>query len=100
MKTIKDKIVEILYKAIDNAFAFENYDGPKSEQDLTKSNEYFADEILSLITEHQKQEAKERYDEAKQSIFKPEDEVPSILYYRGSYVIDALKIASGYKEEE
>ena len=46
---MKDKIIEIIYKAIDNAFAFENYDHPKSEHELSKSNEFFADEILKLI---------------------------------------------------
>jgi hypothetical protein len=56
---MKEKIIEILYKAIDNAFAFEVYDGPKSEQDLTKNNEFFADEILQLTQPTEKPSAEE-----------------------------------------
>ena len=44
---MKDKIIEILEKVVANAFAFENYDGPKSSQDFTKSMESFAEEIIA-----------------------------------------------------
>lgn len=52
-------------------------------------------ELADAIMEMDEAEARERHERAINSIFHPDDEVPSILHYRGSDVIDALKIASG-----
>ncbi|MBN2570531.1 MAG: hypothetical protein JXA68_00265 [Ignavibacteriales bacterium] len=52
MKDLKDLVVEVIETAIANAFAFENYDGPKSEQDLIKSNDFFANEIISIVSKN------------------------------------------------
>jgi hypothetical protein len=91
---MREKIIEIIYKAINNAFAFENYDHPKSEYELSKSNEFFADEILKLTQPTEKPDL----DEIISDLRKVTEEAFNILGYQSprlrlkiTYIIDKLK---------
>jgi hypothetical protein len=87
---MKEKIIEILYKAIDNAFAFEVYDGPKSEQDLTKNNEFFADEILQLTQPTEKPSAEEWLDQEFGDAYIEHDGFGDTKFLSKGTVIEAL----------
>ena len=91
----KEDVIEILWKAIDNAFAFENYDGQKSEEDLTNSVISFADDVLSLleVSEEEMEDAATEYILRERHIYRGKRIKPGDIFFHGAkWMQQRLKI--------